>query len=251
MRDMICSGCLSLILTVMPAYARPGASATGDAPRDSQDQDFSQATAYPVVRIERSGGVVVEIEGEETRLWLVGLQSPSSDEVSSRTGGPDLQRFLEQILRGESVFIEFASGHATEDRFGRHGAYIYRAPEGLPINLEIVRQGVAAWDKKVRSRYQAVYQRYAALAEKAGKGVWGGRRLSAAPDAEKEDRRDRPRRAKAPRKSDEKLQLYMTKYGKRYHRASCETLTETKKKVTLAEAKKDGRTPCLVCKPPK
>lgn len=250
MRHAKCSSWLLLICAVMLAGA-PSAALSGDARPGSQDKDFSGATAYPVVRIERSGGVVVEIEGKETRLWLVGLESPSSDGPDGRTGNPELHKFLEDILREESVFVEFASSHAKEDRFGRYGAYIYRAPEGLPINLEIVRQGVAAWDKKVRSRYHAVYQRYAALAEKAGKGVWGRRRLSAVRDGEQEDRRDRPRGAKAPRKSDEKVQLYMTKYGQRYHRASCDRLTETKKKVTLAEAKKAGRTPCQVCKPPK
>ncbi len=246
MRHTMRSGRLLLILAVLPAHAPPAALAAGDGRPDGQDKDFRDATAYPVVRIERSGGVVVELRGEETRLWLVGVESPSSD----GPGSSDLQRFLEQILGGESVFIEYASSQAKEDRFGRYGAYIYRASEGLPINLEVVRQGVAPLDKKVRLRYRAVYERYAAMAKKAGKGVWGRRRPNAPRDAEQDESNDPPRAAKSPRTSDEKVQLYMTKYGRRYHRASCGALTKTKKKVTLAEAKKVGRTPCQRCKPP-
>ncbi len=193
---------------------------------------------------------MVNVKGEETRLWLVGVESPSPDERGGRTGNPDLQKFLEGILSGESVFIEFASSQAKEDRFGRFGAYIYRAPEALPINLEVVRQGVAALDKRFRLRYRAVYERYAALAKKAGKGIWARRRANTPPRAKDDEPDDQSRAAKAPRASDEKVQLYMTKYGKRYHRASCESLTETQKKVTLAEAENAGRTPCQICKPP-
>lgn len=250
MRHAMCSMCLLFICAAMVAAAPWAGPAEGAGP-GSQDKDFSDATAYPVVRIERSGSVVVKIKGEETRLWLVGVESPSPDGPGSRTGSPDLREFLEGILGGENVFIEFSSSEAKKDRFGRYGAYIYRAPEGLPINLEIVRQGVAPLDKRFRSRYRAVYERYAATARKAGKGVWGRRRPRAPRSAEKDEADNPTRAANAPRARDEKVQLYMTKYGKRYHRASCETLTKTKRKVTLAEAEKDGRTPCLVCKPPK
>ena len=231
MRDTLRSGWLILTLAVMLAHAAPGALARGDGRPGTQDKDFSDATAYPVVRIERSGGVVVKVKGEEMRLWLVGLQSPPSGGPGSRTGDTNLQRFLEQILSGEFVFIEYASSHAKEDRFGRYGAYIYRAPEGLPINLEIVRQGVAPLDKKIRLRDRAVYERYAAMAEKAGKGIWGRRRPDGPRDAEKRERSDKTPAAEETRTSDEKVQLYMTKYGKRYHRATCSTLTKTKKKV--------------------
>lgn len=43
--------------------------------------------------------------------------------------------------------------------------------------------------------------------------------------------------------------VYVTKGGKRYHRRECETLKGGGVEMTIAEAKKQGKTPCKVCKP--
>jgi hypothetical protein len=45
--------------------------------------------------------------------------------------------------------------------------------------------------------------------------------------------------------------VYITKTGKKYHRAGCRYLKKSKKKVTLKWAKSHGYTACKVCKPPK
>lgn len=44
--------------------------------------------------------------------------------------------------------------------------------------------------------------------------------------------------------------VYITKTGKRYHRAGCRYLTSTQRAVSLKEAKAMGLTPCKVCQPP-
>jgi phosphatidylserine/phosphatidylglycerophosphate/cardiolipin synthase-like enzyme len=43
--------------------------------------------------------------------------------------------------------------------------------------------------------------------------------------------------------------VYITRSGQRYHRKDCATLRGGGSEVTLAEARKQGRTPCRVCKP--
>jgi hypothetical protein len=45
--------------------------------------------------------------------------------------------------------------------------------------------------------------------------------------------------------------VYVTKTGKKYHRAGCRYLKYSKRKVTLKWAKANHYTACKVCKPPK
>jgi hypothetical protein len=44
--------------------------------------------------------------------------------------------------------------------------------------------------------------------------------------------------------------VYITRTGKKYHRAGCRYLSHSQIKTTLAEAKANGYTPCKVCNPP-
>jgi hypothetical protein len=44
--------------------------------------------------------------------------------------------------------------------------------------------------------------------------------------------------------------VYITETGKKYHRESCKYLNDSKKPISLEDAKKQGYTPCTVCNPP-
>jgi len=44
--------------------------------------------------------------------------------------------------------------------------------------------------------------------------------------------------------------IYVTKSGHKYHRANCRYLRQSKIKIKLGEAVKEGYTPCSVCNPP-
>jgi hypothetical protein len=44
--------------------------------------------------------------------------------------------------------------------------------------------------------------------------------------------------------------VYITKSGKKYHRAHCRYLSQSSIPISLAEARARGYTACKVCKPP-
>lgn len=44
--------------------------------------------------------------------------------------------------------------------------------------------------------------------------------------------------------------VYVTKTGKKYHRAECESLKKSKIEIRLKDAKKKGYKPCTRCEPP-
>lgn len=50
-------------------------------------------------------------------------------------------------------------------------------------------------------------------------------------------------------RAEAKTAVYVTRAGKKYHRAECQFLRENSTAITLKEAKQRGYTPCNVCKP--
>jgi hypothetical protein len=44
--------------------------------------------------------------------------------------------------------------------------------------------------------------------------------------------------------------VYITKTGRKYHRATCRYLSKSKIPTSLKDAKANGYTPCSVCRPP-
>jgi hypothetical protein len=44
--------------------------------------------------------------------------------------------------------------------------------------------------------------------------------------------------------------VYITRTGKKYHRAGCRYLSHSSIPVSLREAQADGYTPCSICHPP-
>jgi hypothetical protein len=55
-----------------------------------------------------------------------------------------------------------------------------------------------------------------------------------------------PKHAEQPKEQS----IYVTRTGKRYHRANCRYLARSKFEMSLKEAKQQGYTPCKVCRPP-
>jgi len=48
----------------------------------------------------------------------------------------------------------------------------------------------------------------------------------------------------------QQVTVYITKTGKKYHRDGCRSLSQSKIKTTLQEAKAKGYTACKACHPP-
>jgi hypothetical protein len=54
----------------------------------------------------------------------------------------------------------------------------------------------------------------------------------------------------APQNQKQEQTVYITKTGKKYHRASCRYLSRSKISTSLKDAKANGFTACSVCRPP-
>jgi micrococcal nuclease len=201
-----------------------------------------------VIRVVSGDMVIVRDGGEARRLRLVGVRVPSLAEPAGRQA----QRFLADLIAGEQVYIEYPSGQPERDKSLCYPAYLYRAPEGLLINLELVRDGYAdVADGEFVQR--PLFERYAGRARESRRGRW------AAPVDVVTDSQPAAGRGEAAGEAGEQAAggtadgdeiVYVTPSGKKYHRADCYHVRNKGTPMTLREAKARGYEPCSHCKPP-
>jgi len=214
-------------------------------------KDFSGMQSYKVVRVVDGDTVVLLIQGKETRVRLIGVDTPETVHPRKpvQPYGREADHFLKNLLRGENVYIEHKAGVSEFDRYGRLLAYLYRAPDGLFVNLEIVRQGYGHAYTQFPFQYMDLFRFYERKAREDAKGLWASDRgeAKAAPTAPPGAIEE----TEAPGKDQGEVIVYITRGGKKYHKESCTWLTRSKKiALSLEEAKKRGYTPCKTCKPP-
>ena len=193
-------------------------------------EDFSGDTAYPVLSIVDGDTVKIDYQGKKTSVRLIGVDTPETVHPSKpvEVYGKEASNFTRNLLLGESVYLRFDVEQT--DRFGRLLAYLYRAPDGLFVNLEIVRQGYGPVDTRFPFKHIALFRHYETQARAAEKGLYGT----------PQERQEEP---------GETGQVYVTRTGKKYHRDGCRSLRKSKFPMSLVEAKQKY-SPCSRCNPP-
>ena len=211
-------------------------------------KDFSKATAYTVERIVDGDTVVVKIDGKSMKVRLVGVDTPETVHPNKpvQRYGKEASRFLTNLLKGEKVYIGWKADEKT-DKYGRALLYLWRAPDGLFINLEIVRQGYGHAYTRFPFKHMKLFRYYEGKARDAKRGLW-------APDAPKETKPAIPAvvpgvvKPKTP--AQEEVTVFVTRTGRKYHRAGCRYLRRSSTAIKLSDAKARYG-PCSVCKPPR
>lgn len=98
-----------------------------------------------VVRVVDGDTVQVDIDGQREKLRLIGIDTPETvkPDTPVQCYGPEASAFTKQLLpEGTPVRIE--RDVEARDDYGRLLGYVYRADDGLFVNLEIVAQGYAS-----------------------------------------------------------------------------------------------------------
>jgi endonuclease YncB( thermonuclease family) len=214
------------------------------------NRDFSRAPAVEVGDVRAGNVVTVQLAGEQRQLRLIGVFTPAAgtEEDAARA-------YLWNLLRGERVFVEYEADWPLKDREGRYWAYVYRAPDGLFVNLELIRLGLARLSAPEPFEFKAVFEVYEDHARRAEKGLWAAPaadEASATRPAEPTSRPAPPPETRpAPPTADDTVTVYATKSGTRYHTADCRHAKGAGAvPISLRETKARGLTPCSVCKPP-
>ncbi len=209
-----------------------------DTPPPFPTLNFEQTPSCAVMRVTAKCGVNALVVDEERTFVLSGVTVPGDKIARTR-----LQRFLENLLTGEDVYIqpEPAVGNPQSEISNPESpalVCLFRAPDGLFVNLEAVRQGYAKVCAKPNCEQLDLLRHYEQRARKARKGIWAPRPA----------RNPQPVISK-PVKTDEII-VYVTKSGKKYHREGCQHLRKSSRAISLKEALEKGYEPCTRCKPP-
>jgi len=221
--------------------------------------DFSAGETCDVVEVVDGETVVLKIEGKLVKVRLIGVELAPLAPPPNRPGyGDEAFGFLTNLLKGEKVYVRRLG--ETPDGRGRRAAFLYRAPDGLLVNLEMVRQGYAQLSLEKLFGLRELFWNYAGRARAAQKGLWNPE-ISQTTTVKKirlrllkllvENRnlRRKQRELSSAKPAATATYVFVTPAGKSYHRATCR-FAKGAMKITLEEAKRFGYSPCKVCKPP-
>ena len=131
---------IALTIAVTLTVTAVSSACTGDEAAVSRDG--ANAT---VVRVVDGDTVQVDIDGQREKLRLIGIDTPETvkPDTPVQCFGPEASAFTKQLLpEGTAVRVE--RDVEARDDYGRLLGYVYRADDGLFVNLEIVAQGYAS-----------------------------------------------------------------------------------------------------------
>lgn len=133
---------------------------------------FAGVPPRNVLRIIDGDTLEIEMpEGPET-VRLIGVDTPETvhPSKSEQAYGREATEFLKNLLTGERVWV--VPGEEPRDKYGRMLAYVYREPEMLFVNMEIVRQGYGFAYMYYAFDYEEMFRRYGDLARSFKRGLW-------------------------------------------------------------------------------
>ncbi|MCE5341042.1 MAG: thermonuclease family protein [Planctomycetaceae bacterium] len=112
-------------------------------------------------------GCTIKIDANST-LSLIGIVVPESGDSYSKIAAI----YLRNLLLGETVYIEREPNQNSSAGYDNSFVYLYRYPDGLFINEEIIRQGYGKCYTRLPFKYMAKFQSFESIASKTPKGLW-------------------------------------------------------------------------------
>ena len=132
----------------------------------------SREAAYRVERVIDGDTIRIDYDGKSESVRLIGVDTPEMNDPDEtlRVLSERAAEFTRQLLERKSVFLRF--DRDKRDKFGRLLAYVYRAPDKLFVNLELVRLGHGRAYTKYPFKYSALFREHESQAKAKGLGVW-------------------------------------------------------------------------------
>lgn len=221
--------------------------------------DLSKATPQRVVKVVDTNIVVVSEGGKDVFLRLIGVGTPEKSDPRKALDGLAAQaaEFAANLLKGESVYILESEHPGKADPYGRKLAYVYRAPDGLFVNAEIVRQGYAPALSDHPFKFMEQFREYEKNAREAKKGLWSDKTTTPAtpaivptPTPAPQPNPPKALERQEPKPEVKQVTVYGTRTGSKYHSAGCRYLSKSSVPMNLEDAKRRGLGPCSRCHPP-
>lgn len=109
-------------------------------------------------------GYAIKIDTGHT-ISLIGVNIPEQNDAYSKIASI----FLRNLLVGETVYIE---NEPNQNGYDKSFVYLYRYPDGLFVNAELIRQGYGKCYTKLPFKYMSEFQSLENTAKETPKGLW-------------------------------------------------------------------------------
>lgn len=184
----------------------------------------------------------------QAKVRLHGIDAPEL----AQPFGSRARQFTAALVFGKSVSVIIS----TTDRYGRAVGDV--TVGGRSVNQEIVGAGLAWWYREY-APHDATLAARERQARAARRGLWADAR-PVPPWEWRHGHGAAPRlpsaTARAPRQSSASAAplsvastVYVTRTGRKYHRAGCTGLSRSRIAASRASAQARGHTPCGLCRP--
>ena len=156
------------IFFTQPNVQRQESSATGQTPELSG--------LYDVVRTVDGDTIVLNIDGKEKTVRLIGVDAPESvhpDQTRNTDDGKAASEWMSEYLSGKQVYIEY--GMDPTDDYGRTLAYVYLDDGSTMIQEELLRAGYATTMRiQPNTKYAVRFDKDEQEARSNKVGIWKG-----------------------------------------------------------------------------
>lgn len=191
----------------------------------------------------------------QVKVRLHGIDAPESHQPF----GSRAKQFTSGTVFGKAVKVKVRD----TDRYGRSVAEVF-TQDGRSLNHEAVRAGMAWWYRRYAPN-DRMLQVLEEEARRARRGLWADRDPIPPWEFRRNGRGQHTPRTPAritdpppaamrpvadPKPATEaSAKVYLTRTGKKFHRAGCRYLSFSQVESTRQDAEKRGMTACSVCRP--
>lgn len=162
------------LIAVCVAVAWAGRGAL-DGPQAGRGGAFAPGASMHglVTRISDGDTIHVSVGGRDEKVRYIGIDTPETHKPNTpvQCFGRRASAFNARLVGRRDVDLRLDA--ETRDRYGRLLAYVYRRPDGLFVNAELVRQGYArTLTIPPNVRFADRFASLAREARGAGHGLW-------------------------------------------------------------------------------
>jgi len=142
---------------------------------EPERERFAGKKRYEVSRVVDGDTIEVVMEGRRVKVRLIGVDTPETVDPRKPVEyfGREASAFTKQLLEGQQVWLVDDPQGDTIDKYGRKLAHVYRAPDGLWVNLELIRQGYGFAYTVFPFKYMEEFRAAEREAREARRGLWG------------------------------------------------------------------------------
>ena len=135
--------------------------------------DVALYGAYEVVRVSDGDTIVVDINGTDTKIRLIGIDTPESvhpDKDKNTKEGKVASDWVKELLQDKSVYLEYDVD--IQDHYNRTLAYVY-LDEQTMLQEELLKNGLATvYTVQPNSKYSDEFFKIQKTARENNIGFW-------------------------------------------------------------------------------